>query len=55
MYISVRSFARHSGYNRYWDYRELAMHKASVYLSVLPLLVYAGYSRRQCGWQCGHR
>ena len=40
MYVSIRSFARHSGYNRYWDYRELAIHKASVYLSVLPPTSY---------------
>ena len=40
MYVSIRSFARHSGYNRYWDYRELAIHKPSVNLSVLPPTSY---------------
>ena len=41
MYVSIRSFARHSGYNRYWDYRELAIHKPSVNLNVLPPTSYS--------------
>lgn len=40
MYVSIRSFARHSGYNRYWDYRELAIHDPSVNLNVLPPTSY---------------
>ena len=40
MYVSIRSFTRHSGYNRYWDYRELAIHDPSVNLNVLPPTSY---------------
>ena len=40
MCMSIRSFARHSGYNRYWDYRELAIHDPSVNLNVLPPTSY---------------
>ena len=38
--MSIRSFARHSGYNRYRDYRELAIHDPSVNLIVLPPTSY---------------
>ena len=40
MCMSIRSFARHSGYNRYWDYRELAIHDPSVNLNALPPTSY---------------
>ena len=40
MCMSIRSFARHSGYNRYRDYRELAIHDPSVNLIVLPPTSY---------------